>query len=509
MSDPTSKPNDDRPDGRHAPTIVPVRRRDAGATVRPVHGEPSIWQRIIPGAAIVVALGALTAVFVWLPDWVEQSASEAPTVVTVSPVVGEPESEPELSAEELAAYRQQAEALLSELLEQQQALADRSAASWGDVTWSAYESAARLGDEAFLAEDLVTAVEQYQTALATGRDLLDRSEGIMADALAAGDEALAGGNADVARSQFELVLAVDPENASARAGLERADKLPAVLEAMRRADALEQEGGLAEAAAIYREVLEIDPAWAQARQALNDINRRIANARFDALLAAGFAAIEDGRHGQAIEEFTAALAMRPASEVARDGLAQAEEGQLLDEIAMAEIRGMAFERRELWDQAITRYREALGTDPTLKFAIDGLARAQRRADLDVKLQALIDSPRLLLAGDVFADAGGMLEEARAIEQPGPRLSSQAEQLERLMELASTPIPITLISDGLTEVTVYRVGELGQFTSTSLTLKPGNYTAVGYRNGFRDVRKNFSVLPGAANEPVTVICTEAI
>ena len=176
---------------------------------------------------------------------------------------------------------------------------------------------------------------------------------------------------------------------------------------------------------------------------------------------------------------------------------------------MAEIRGMAFERRELWDQAITRYREALGTDPTLKFAIDGLARAQRRADLDVKLQALIDSPRLLLAGDVFADAGGMLEEARAIEQPGPRLSSQAEQLERLMELASTPIPITLISDGLTEVTVYRVGELGQFTSTSLTLKPGNYTAVGYRNGFRDVRKNFSVLPGAANEPVTVICTEAI
>jgi hypothetical protein len=103
----------------------------------------------------------------------------------------------------------------------------------------------------------------------------------------------------------------------------------------------------------------------------------------------------------------------------------------------------------------------------------------------------------------------LLDQARAIEEPGPKLASQAEQLAALMELASTPIAITLISDGATEVTVYRVGELGQFTSKSLSLKPGNYTAVGHRVGYRDVRKNFSVLPGAANEPITIACTEAI
>ena len=503
MSDSTGRPNDDRLE----PTIVPVRRRDTTATRRHVRDQPGVWRRIIPGAAIILALGALTAVFFWLPTWVEESASESPPVVEAAPEAVEPE--PALSPEELAAYREEAEAMLAELLEQQQSLADRAAASWGDVTWSAYESAARLGDEAFLDEDLVTAVEQYRTALATGRELLDRSESIMADALEAGEQALAGGNAEVAKSQFELVLEVDPENDRALAGLERADKLPTVLDAMRRADAFEQDGVLDEAARVYREVLEIDPDWAQARQALNDVNRRIANARFDSLIAAGFAAIEEGRNDRAIEQFSAAIEMRPASDVARDGLAQAEQGQLLDAIAMAEVRAMAFERRELWDQAIIRYEEALETDPTLKFAIDGLARSQRRADLDVKLQALIDTPRLLLAEDVFADAGGMLDDARAIDQPGPRLTSQTEQLARLMELASTPIPITLISDGMTEVTVYRVGELGQFTSTSLTLKPGTYTAVGHRAGYRDVRENFSVLPGAANEPVTVICTEAI
>jgi tetratricopeptide (TPR) repeat protein len=492
---------------RLEPTIVPVRRAEVGVAVSGRGAPDALWRRLIPTAAIVVTVVVLIAVFVLLPDWVEQSEPDVVSV-TVEPVAPV-EQAPVLTPEELAALRTEAEALLAELLEQQQALAARSAASWGDVTWSSYETASRLGDEAFLAEDLQGAVSQYRIALSAGRDLLARSEDIMADALAAGEQAIEGGNADVAKSQFDLVLAVDPENARALAGLERAGRLPDVLEAMRRADGLEQEGNLDEAAGVYREVLAIDPDWERARQALNEINRRISNSQFDSLLAGGFAAIEEGRHERAIEFFNEALVMRPASEVARDGLEQAEQGQLLDAIAMAEIRGLAFERREAWDQAISRYREALETDPTLKFAIDGLARAQGRADLDVKLQALIDSPRLLLTEDVFADAGRMLEQARAIEAPGARLSGQVEQLATLMELASTPIDVTLISDGATEVTVYRVGELGQFTSQSLSLRPGSYTAVGHRVGYRDVRKNFSVLPGAANEPVTVICTEAI
>jgi hypothetical protein len=33
--------------------------------------------------------------------------------------------------------------------------------------------------------------------------------------------------------------------------------------------------------------------------------------------------------------------------------------------------------------------------------------------------------------------------------------------------------------------------------------------VGRRRGFRDVRANFSVLPGVASEPVHVVCAEPI
>jgi hypothetical protein len=62
---------------------------------------------------------------------------------------------------------------------------------------------------------------------------------------------------------------------------------------------------------------------------------------------------------------------------------------------------------------------------------------------------------------------------------------------------------------MTEVTLFRVGVLGSFTATEVDLRPGNYTAVGSRDGYRDVRRTFTVLPGRELEPISVICEEPI
>jgi hypothetical protein len=163
----------------------------------------------------------------------------------------------------------------------------------------------------------------------------------------------------------------------------------------------------------------------------------------------------------------------------------------------------------LWDEAMARYQEALAVDPTLSFAIEGLKRSQRRADLVAKLDALIDSPELLLSDEVLTDARNVLAEALAVEDPGPVHSSRTEQLAALVELASTPIEVMLVSDNLTQVTVYRVDELGTFLNRELELRPGQYTAIGARRGYRDVRKQFTVLPGRDNGPVEIVCVEPI
>ncbi len=491
-------------------TIVPVRRpmatESTGIAV-PARARRSPLLAIL---AVAVALAAVVVVFFWLPAWVAQPEPEPAAAAATEPVAEVPVvSGPVLSAEEIERLREQAETLLATLLEQRRVLDALSAGSWGDITWSSYTNAGRLADDAFLAENFTEAVRQYESALEMGAALLARSDSIVAEALAAGDVAIESGDADLAARQYAIVLAIQPDNAAALRGQQRAAALPQVQDAMRRGDAADLAGDLEQAAGEYREALALDSEWRPARTALDAVNARIAAARFERLLDDAFTELAAERNAQAAEIFAQALALRPDSAAARDGLAQAEQNSLLSAVAMAEVRARASERTERWDQAIARYREALDADPTLTFAIEGLERAQGRADLAAKMQVLIDAPRRLLTDETLADGQRLLDEARAVAEPGPRHLEQVEQLGRLVALASTPIAITLASDGLTEVSVYRGGDLGAFTEKELSLRPGDYIAVGRRRGFRDVRENFSVLPGVASGPVQVVCTEPI
>ena len=61
----------------------------------------------------------------------------------------------------------------------------------------------------------------------------------------------------------------------------------------------------------------------------------------------------------------------------------------------------------------------------------------------------------------------------------------------------------------TELTLSRVGPLGTVKRRSLELVPGNYTLTGSRRGYRDVRRQFSVTPGAPGPSVTLRCKEAL
>lgn len=472
---------------------------------RPKPPSPALLAAGLLGILVLVAI----FVFVALPRWV---APATPEPATPAPAATEVPREPRLSEEELEALREQAEALLADLLTQQQRLEARAAADWAPEDWARYQGLAREGDDAYLAENLEAAVDAYSVALGLGNELLARADSISDAALAAGRRAIEAGDAALAIEQFDLVLAIDPEHEAARAGRERAEKLPEVLDLVQRAADEAAQGRLEAAAEAYRAALAIDREWPAARRGLEDVERRIEDARYEALMSRGMQALADERYADADEAFKAALAMRPGSEEARDGLMQAEQGAKLDEIALAEARALAFERRELWQQAIAQYESALAADSTLAFAREGLERARRRADLDAKLANLIDNPSLLFRDDVLSGAETLLAEARetlAAVGEQPRLSEQIARLDELVAIAKTPIPVQLVSDGQTEITVYRVGRLGAFLSRELELRPGSYTVVGSRDGYRDVRQTFTVLPGRELEPIRVVCVETI
>ncbi len=57
--------------------------------------------------------------------------------------------------------------------------------------------------------------------------------------------------------------------------------------------------------------------------------------------------------------------------------------------------------------------------------------------------------------------------------------------------------------------VYRVGKIGKYDRHDLVLRPGTYTVVGTRKGYRDVRVKLVVATGRPPEPIVVRCEERI
>ncbi len=162
-----------------------------------------------------------------------------------------------------------------------------------------------------------------------------------------------------------------------------------------------------------------------------------------------------------------------------------------------------------WQQAVKHYEDALKLDSSLAFAQQNLPNSRARAKLDGDLRSALGNPNRLSDTHVFGLTEQLLASAQNVANPGPVLQQQIAQLGSLLQQAAIPVSVTLRSDSQTEVTVYKVGKLGRFDSKTLELRPGSYTAVGIRNGYRDVRQSFTLSHNSPAPTITLICSEPI
>ena len=223
-------------------------------------------------------------------------------------------------------------------------------------------------------------------------------------------------------------------------------------------------------------------------------------------MSRGLIAVQEERWQAAREAFEQASRLKPGAPEVADGLARTAAGERRSLVRAGISRGLELEASESWAEAERAYSAVLQTDPEAAAALAGHERAARRADLDERLEHYLNEPGRLTTPSVFEDASGLVADAREITQRGPRLEAQAARLEQLLAQAATPVPVILESDG---ATVYRVGRLGVFGRRELSLRPGAYTAVGSRDGYRDVRVSFRVEAGGTPKTVMVSCSESL
>lgn len=224
-------------------------------------------------------------------------------------------------------------------------------------------------------------------------------------------------------------------------------------------------------------------------------------------MSRGLDALARGRLLSAGTNFEAADRARPGDPAAADGLGQVRQAEKLASLRRKQRRAREFEARDEWAKALAEYRVALATDSRLVFAREGERRSQERGALLADLDEFVAHPERLESREVLEQARSLSTQGLDVPGEGSRTQAQARELERLVRLANTSIPVVIESDGLTAVQIYKVGNIGSFERKELALLPGRYTVVGSRDGYRDVRREFRVEIGKTPEAVRVICTE--
>ena len=464
--------------------------------------ETSLTKRIswALGALSLVAL--LAMVFFWLPRYAEQRNRAAqPIPVAPRPVALPVKAEPSV-AEQFAAGQLQFNQQLA-------ALEARGAGIWGGA---AFAAAKNLGSDSSLAAaqgQTAVALDRISTASRRLERVAEHASDALITQLAQGEAALAAGQTAAARQAFEVAARISAADPRVQAALQRAGGLEGALPSLAAAETAVAAGDTVQAIKLFQTVLAADPKNDRAAKGLEQARASGNDERYARSLGAAQAALRDGRLSEARDAFDRAHSLHPDAPEVLAVQQQLSTMSLGQDAAGNRSRIESLEAQERWSQARNAYDELLRTDPSLQFAQTGRKRVAARAALDAALQNLIDRPERLAATSVRNEADSLLRAARGITAPGPVLRSQIARLEILLPEYDKPQSIVLESDGVTAVEVRRVGPLGSFEHRELQLKPGRYTVIGTRPGYRDVRRELTVAPGQSATVLQIRCAEPI
>jgi len=470
-------------------------------------GQPP--RRWLPAALVAIAL-AVAAVFIWPPKFMaERNAGIQDEARAQAEAQSRERQALEQQTADSATRRSAAEVARAKFDEALAALDARAAARWATDVFAGARAAGEQAAQRFAVGDYAVAQQGWEAAVAQLAELERRRPAELRAALDRGKAALAQGKTGEARQAFELALAIEPGHAAASAGMERAARMEQAFSIVDAAVADERAGQLGAAEQGYRKALALDAAAPGAHEGLARLAARQAGDAYAAAMSRGLADLAAGRTDPARAAFQRALALKPDSREAREAIAALDQGQRASALRLLEARAKGAESDERWEEALVAWQEAAALEPGLAPAREGIARSQPRAQLQRRLDTLIQKPERLWDPAGRGEARTVLAMAAAAGNPRQHLAAAARELEQLAAAAQTPVRLRLESDGLTNVAIYRVGQYGAFAERNVELLPGRYTVVGTRTGYRDVRHELMLTPGAAPAPVVVKCEEPI
>jgi tetratricopeptide (TPR) repeat protein len=440
-----------------------------------------------------------------------QRTSPAREITPESPSLTDirPQRLPEIDAALVAQQKAEAERAMGVYLICLKTLSKRGAEDWGGSAFKEMIELGETGDRLFMLEDYPSATAAFREGALKKESLEDRAQAELQRLLREGLAALSKKESDLAIDFLQGALIIDPGNEDAQDRLVRAKTLKQAREWLASAQAHEATNNLSFALADYQEAMRLDPESREARDGLARVKDRLLDTQFQELLSKGLASYHKGDLEKARHHILEAASVKPRSPDAIEALTLVNQAVQQERIAKLKRQARDDEEAEAWEQARNVYGEVLKIDKTIRFAVQGFAQMETRLRLERQVQAYLGKPEALESDRNLDRAKMVLDEMKALDLKGPKWLSQIQALDRLLQEAQREIRVVLLSDGETDVAVYRVGIFGRFQRKELVLRPGTYTVVGFRDGYKDVRTSVRIKTEDIEIQVRIACVERI
>ncbi len=459
--------------------------------------------------ALLLLISTLIFVIFYLPNSITSPEIETDAKVFIAEEINKPIDDSPWHEAQLAKYRRNAQEILSLVLEKQNMLEQKKVSIWANEQYNSALDIANEGDLLYRNQEFEKALNNYQLTLDKLTEIERKIPEQLNYYLNLGIKALENYQAELAMENLKTAMYLQPENTHVQENYDRALVLDKILKLIKEGTILQEEKQLAAAQEKYQLAYDLDPMTKIAEEKLQQINKMIDKKEYSLAMSGGYKHLKNAQYDQAIKLFKLAQKKQPETKDPISALEQTYNEKKQASVSSFVQQAQAFELAQNWHDAQIYFKKALEKDPNLVLAKVGELRTQARANLDDKMQNIIDQPHRLSDKSVYKEAKNTYINATKINNPGSKLEQQILQVTDILNLTLIPVDIQIESDNLTHIKIYKVGDLGQFIDKTLSLKPGEYTIVGTRSGYRDVRQQVILAAGSKGQTIEVKCNEKI
>jgi tetratricopeptide (TPR) repeat protein len=362
---------------------------------------------------------------------------------------------------------------------------------------------------AFSAGDYEKALALVQKVARLANDSLGEKNAAFNQALTDASHAKKADDYETAKGSIDRALQLDPESPEAQKLSSDIDALPNIIKHLRAADISRTENNLQQELESLSRVLNLDPNRKEIRDRASSLLMKIKEHAFTQHISNGLSHVQKRELKRAQANLAAARHLFPKRDeisILDTKIAKLESNLTTERFIEAAKKASA---KDEWARSLQLFGKAKKIQPNNQLAVDGYALAYSITSNQQEASRHLDAPHRLSSSNVAAEVSRLIEKSRALVGNSESLDEGIDKLVDVLASYRENVPVKVMSDGLSHVSVRGVGQVGVIKEKVIQLLPGTYTFECLRAGYKTKLVRVNVAPRATRFRVEIICDERI